>query len=179
MAAVVKLPLQSVEQIVDKAAKQSGAFLRIANHNSPAQFVISGERPALDLAAALVKEAKGRAVPLAVSGAFHSPLMSEPANAFAKVLEDLRWQPAQFPVCMNVTGQPERDPGVLKAMLTAQMTSSVLWTTTMQSLYAAGARRFVELGPKGVLTKLVGQNLEGKDDAIAQSAGSLDAVLAL
>jgi len=179
MAAVVKLPLSAVEPIVDRAAKQSGAFLRIANHNSPAQFVLSGEKPALDAAAALVKEAKGRAVPLAVSGAFHSPLMSEPANAFAKVLEGLRWSPAQFPVFMNVTGQGERDAGVLKAFLTAQMTSSVLWTTTMQALYAAGARRFVELGPKSVLTKLVGQNLEGADDAIAQSAGSLDAVLAL
>jgi len=176
MAAVVKLPLAIVEQIVDRAAKQSGAFLRIANHNSPAQYVLSGEKPALDLASALVKEAKGRAVPLAVSGAFHSPLMSEPANAFAKVLNDLRWQPASFPVCMNVTGQPERDPGILKALLTAQMTSSVLWTTTMQSLYAAGARRFVEIGPKAVLTKLVGQNLEGKDDAIAQSTGTLDAI---
>jgi [acyl-carrier-protein] S-malonyltransferase len=179
MAAVVKLPLSVVEPIVDKAAKQSGAFLRIANHNSPAQFVISGEKPALEAANALVKEAKGRAVPLAVSGAFHSPLMSEPANAFAKVLDDLRWQSATFPVFANVTGQPERDPGVLKAMLTAQMTSSVLWTTTMQSLYAAGARRCVELGPKSVLTKLVGQNLEGKDDIIAQTAGNMDAVAAL
>ena len=179
MAAVLKLPLATVEQIVDKAAKQSGAFLRIANHNSPAQFVISGERPALDAASALVKEAKGRAVPLAVSGAFHSPLMSEPANAFAKVLEGLRWQPAAFPVCMNVTGRLERDPGVLKAMLTAQMTSSVLWTVTMQSLYAAGARRFVELGPKNVLSKLAPQNLEGVEDAIAQSAGGLDALMAL
>ncbi|MHC1699883.1 MAG: ACP S-malonyltransferase [Humidesulfovibrio sp.] len=179
MAAVVKLPLEVVEGIVDKAAKQTGAFLRIANHNSPAQYVLSGERPALDAAGALVKEARGRAVPLAVSGAFHSPLMSEPANVFATILEGLRWQPARFPVCMNVTGLPERDPGILKALLTAQMTSSVLWTTTMQSLYAAGARRFVELGPKSVLTKLVPQNLEGRDDAIAQSAGSLDAVMEL
>jgi len=179
MAAVVKLPLSVVEPLVDRAAKTSGAFLRIANHNSPAQFVLSGEKPALEAAAALVKEAKGRAIPLAVSGAFHSPLMSEPANAFASVLDDLRWQPAVFPVFANVTGQPERDPGVLRAMLTAQMTSSVLWTTTMQSLYAAGARRFVELGPKNVLSKLAAPNLEGKDDIIAQSAGSLDAVLAL
>ena len=179
MAAVVKLPLSAVEPLVDRAAKTSGAFLRIANYNSPAQFVLSGEKPALDAASALVKEAKGRAVPLAVSGAFHSPLMSEPANAFAKVLEGLRWQPAAFPVCMNVTGQLERDPGVLKAVLTAQMTSSVLWTVTMQSLYAAGARRFVELGPKNVLSKLVSQNLEGVEDAIAQSAGGLDALMAL
>jgi len=183
MAAVVKLPLEVVEGIVDKAAKQTGAFLRIANHNSPAQYVLSGEKPALDLASALVKEARGRAVPLAVSGAFHSPLMSEPANVFATILESLRWQSAQFPVCMNVTGLPERDPGILKTLLTAQMTSSVLWTTTMQSLYAAGARRFIELGPKSVLTKLVGQNLEGPPngigDAIAQSAGNMDAVMEL
>ena len=183
MAAVVKLPLEVVEGIVDKAAKQSGALLRIANYNSPAQYVLSGERPALDAAGALVKEARGRAVPLAVSGAFHSPLMSEPANVFATILEGLRWQPAQFPVCMNVTGQPERDPGILQALLTAQMTSSVLWTTTMQSLYAAGARRFVELGPKNVLTKLALQNLEGANgdasDVIAQSAGNMDAVMDL
>ncbi len=179
MAAVVKLQLPTVEQIVDKAAKQSGAFLRIANHNSPAQFVISGEKPALDAAAALVKEAKGRAVPLAVSGAFHSPLISEAANEFAKVLDGLAWKKPAFPVCMNVTGTPESDPGILKTLATAQMTSSVMWTTTMQSLYAAGARRFAEIGPKGVLAKLVGQNLEGKDDAIAQGAGSLEAVLAL
>ncbi len=179
MAAVVKLPLEVVEDIVAKAAKQSGAFLRIANHNSPAQYVLSGEKPALDLAASLVKEARGRAVPLAVSGAFHSPLMSEPANAFATILESLRWQPAQFPVYMNVTGMPESNPGILKTLLTAQMTSSVLWTSTMQNLYASGARRFVELGPKSVLTKLVGQNLEGKDDALAQSAGNMDAVMEL
>lgn len=176
MAAVVKLPLETVEAIVAKAAGQSGAFLRIANHNSPAQFVISGEKPALDAASALVKEAKGRAVPLAVSGAFHSPLMSEPANAFAKVLDSLAWRPAAFPVYMNVTGQAETDPGVLKALLTAQMTSSVLWTVTMRGLYAAGARRFVELGPKSVLAKLALQNLEGKDDIIAQAAGTMDAV---
>lgn len=179
MAAVVKLPLATVEAIVAKAAGQSGAFLRIANHNSPAQFVISGEKPALDAANALVKEAKGRAVPLAVSGAFHSPLMSEPANAFAKVLDSLAWRTAAFPVFMNVTGQAGTDPGVLKAQLTAQMTSSVLWTVTMQGLYAAGARRFVELGPKSVLAKLALQNLEGVQDAIAQAAGNMDAVAAL
>jgi len=179
MAAVVKLPLEVVEAIVDKAARQSGAFLRIANHNSPGQFVISGEKPALDAAAALVKEARGRALTLAVSGAFHSPLMSEPANAFAAIITGLRWMPAQFPVFMNVTGQPERAPGMVQALLTAQMTSSVLWTTTMQGLYAAGARRFVEIGPKNVLAKLAPQNLDGRDDVIAQSAGTLDAVLAL
>jgi len=179
MAAVLKLPLTAVEPIVDRAAKTSGAFLRIANHNSPAQFVISGEKPALEAAAALVKEAKGRAIPLAVSGAFHSPLMSEPANAFAKVIEDLRWRKPDFPVVANVTGRPETDPGILKALLTAQMTSSVLWTTTMKTLYDAGARRFIELGPKSVLTKLVGQNLEGAQDITAQSVGSLEAVMGL
>jgi [acyl-carrier-protein] S-malonyltransferase len=80
---------------------------------------------------------------------------------------------------MNVTGQAETDPGVLKALLTAQMTSSVLWSVTMRGLYAAGARRFVELGPKSVLAKLALQNLEGKDDIIAQAAGTMDAVAAL
>jgi [acyl-carrier-protein] S-malonyltransferase len=179
MAAVLKLPLSAIEPLVQQAARQTGALLIIANHNSPAQYVLSGEKPALDAVAALVKEARGRLIPLAVSGAFHSPLMSEPANAFAKVIEGLRWSPAQFPVFANVTGQGETDPGILKALLTAQMTSSVLWTGTMRNLYAAGARRFVELGPKNVLSKLAPQNLEGKDDAIAMSAGNMEAVASL
>ena len=121
-------------------------------------------------------------MPLAVSGAFHSPLItdcSKGERVYTKVLDSLDWKKPAFPVCMNVTGTPESDPGILKTLATAQMTSSVMWTTTMQSLYAAGARRFAEIGPKGVLAKLVGQNLEGKDDVIAQGAGSLEAVQAL
>ena len=88
MAAVVKLDQETVEAIVENAAKSTGRELRIANYNSPAQFVISGEKEALDAAAEAVKEAKGRAIPLAVSGAFHSPLIREAADEFARLSGD-------------------------------------------------------------------------------------------
>ncbi|MBG0791022.1 MAG: ACP S-malonyltransferase [Desulfovibrionaceae bacterium] len=159
MAAVVKLPQDKVEAIVDQAAKETDKELRIANYNTPAQFVISGEQEALDAAEAQVKEARGRAIRLAVSGAFHSPLIQEAADEFAAFLETLAWNAPAFPVFHNATALPEPDPASVLAVMQRQMTSSVLWIQTMQALYASGVRRFIEVGPKGVLFKMLKANL--------------------
>jgi [acyl-carrier-protein] S-malonyltransferase len=165
MAAVVKLPQDKVEEIVAQAVEQSGKELRIANYNTPAQFVISGEAEGLDAAEALVKAAKGRAIRLAVSGAFHSPLIKEAADEFAAFLEALSWKAPAFPVLHNATALPEPDPAAIKATMQRQMTSSVLWIQTMRAMWAMGVREFVEVGPKGVLFKMLKANLgneEGK-----------------
>jgi [acyl-carrier-protein] S-malonyltransferase len=159
MAAVVKLDQATVEGMVDRAAADTGRELRIANYNSPAQFVISGEAEPLAAAAALVKEAKGRAIPLAVSGAFHSPLMGEAASEFAAFLAGLAWRAPEFLVYHNATALPEPDPAGILPVMQRQMTSSVLWIQTLQALWLAGVRRFVEVGPKNVLTKLLTPNL--------------------
>jgi [acyl-carrier-protein] S-malonyltransferase len=164
MAAVVKLTQDKVEDIVARAVKESGRELRIANYNTPAQFVISGEQEGLDSAEALVKEAKGRAIRLAVSGAFHSPLIKEAADEFAAFLETLSWNAPAFPVFHNATALPEPDPDAVMSIMQRQMTSSVLWIQAMQAMFATGVRRFVEVGPKGVLFKMLKANLGSEEE---------------
>lgn len=173
MAAVVKLPQDKVEEIVAEAVKQSGAELRVANYNTPAQFVISGEKEALDAAEPLVKEARGRAIRLAVSGAFHSPLIGEAADEFAAFLEGLAWREPAFPVFHNATALPEPDPADILAVMQRQMTSSVLWVQTVQAMRALGVNDFVEVGPKGVLTKMLKPNLAPDEGWTGRTVGSL------
>jgi len=123
----------------------------------------------------MCKELKGRAIPLAVSGAFHSPLMAEAAAEMAKPLKKADWSTPSMPVYMNVTGAAVTDPTVMLDLLSRQMTSSVRWIDTMGNLYADGARTFLEIGPKGVLSKMVKPNLEGKDDWKTLNVASLEA----
>lgn len=166
MAAVLKLPLDAIEEVVRAAKEATGKVLVIANYNSPGQYVISGEAAAVSAAAVLVKEHKGRAIPLAVSGAFHSPLMAEPAAELEKALRKAGLgAPSVAPVYCNVTGEPEADPAKALSLLCRQMTSQVRWIGTMGALYRDGARTFLELGPKGVLTKLVAANLKEVPEA--------------
>ena len=180
MAAVVKLPQDVVEEVVDKAIKQSGKELRIANYNSPAQFVISGEQAALEATDVLVKEARGRAIRLAVSGAFHSPLIQEAADEFAAFLGGLTWNAPTFPIFHNATALPEPDPAKVMEIMQRQMTSSVLWIQTLQTMWAMGVRDFTEVGPKNVLTKMLNPNLSNMDeDWAGVNIGNLEQAEAL
>ncbi len=179
MAAVLKLDTDTVLDIVAQAREASGAILIPANFNTPVQLVISGEQAALEAAAGLVKEHKGRYVPLPVRGAFHSPLMEEAAKELAGRLRKLDWRKPTFPVLSNVTGKPEQDPDALCGVMVRQMTSSVLWTSIVREAWAMGGRRFVELGPKGVLTRMLQPNLKGfvnGENCETVSVSTLDAV---
>jgi len=180
MAALLKLDQAGAEELVTAARAATGLELRVANYNTPGQFVISGRREAVDAAAALAKERKARAVPLAVSGAFHSPLMAEAAAEFGKALAGTEVRDAAFPVVMNVTGAPVRAAAELRAAVERQMTSSVLWTQGVTAMWELGARRFVECGPKGVLTRMLGAILDGKEFSAASCAdpASIEAALA-
>ena len=170
MAALLKLSREQVLELVETIARESGELLVVANYNTPVQFVASGTKKAIDMAANAVKEMKGRAVPLAVSGAFHSPLMNEAAKELEGAINALpktAWNRAKFPVYSNVTATPETDAEALKTLLARQMTSSVFWIDTIRNQWANKVRRFVECGPKTVLANMVGPNLKG----IAPAAG--------
>lgn len=152
MAAIIGLPDATVE---DVCASVEGLVIA-ANYNCDGQVVISGEKEAVAEACARLKEAGAkRALPLAVSGAFHSPLMEPARIELAKAIEATEIVEPVCPVYQNVTAAPETDPARIKANLLAQLTSPVRWTQSVKAMLADGAEAFVELGPGSVLQGLV------------------------
>jgi [acyl-carrier-protein] S-malonyltransferase len=125
----------------------------LANDNSPEQVVISGSPEGVDTILNRVK-AK-RAVPLKVSGAFHSPMMADAAQQFAAVLETIPFAEARVPVLSNVEPQPTVAGEVLKERLVGQMTGSVRWREIMLQLPELGVGKAIEIGPGKVLTGLI------------------------
>ncbi len=152
MAAVIGLPDETVEQI----CSQIDGVVVPANYNCPGQLVISGEVEAVTKACAAMKEAGAkRALPLAVGGAFHSPLMEPARVELAQAIENTEFHTPVCPVFQNVDAQPSTDPKVIKEKLLQQLTSPVRWTRTVLNMDAAGATEFIEVGPGAVLTGLV------------------------
>ena len=152
MAAVIKLPTETIEEI---CASCSGIVVP-ANYNSDGQIVISGEAEAIAEACAKMKEAGAkRALPLPVSGAFHSPLMEPARLELAEAIDKTPFREPVCPVYQNVTALPSTDPEVIKDNLLRQLTSPVRWTQTVQNMVADGADSFLEIGPGTVLQGLV------------------------
>ena len=169
MAAIVKLSLEKVEEIVTSVAQETGLALIVANYNTPGQYVISGDKAAVDMAGARAKEIKGRALPLAVSGAFHSPLMKEAADQLAAHMRKAVWHKPVCPVYSNVTACGLTDGESIREAMLSQMTSSVRWIDIIRAQYADGQRAFLEIGPKAVLSKMTGRIL---DDVPAEEYSS-------
>ena len=152
MAAVLALEDETVSEV---CASCEGLVIP-ANFNSPGQVVISGEAEAVAEACEKLKEAGAkRALPLAVSGAFHSPLMEQARVELAAAIDATPILEPACPVYQNVTALPSTDPAVIRENLLLQLTSPVLWTRTVQNMVADGADRFVEIGPGNVLQNLV------------------------
>jgi len=139
------------EQLEEKIQQIPDVVL--ANDNSPAQVVISGTPEAVQNLLAQIKVK--RAMPLKVSGAFHSPLMAEAAAEFQDVLQSVPFANALFPVLSNVEPMPTIEAAVLKNRLQRQMTSSVRWREISMQLPLEGIERVVEIGPGKVLTGLI------------------------
>ena len=161
MAAILKLEQPQVEALVEESLAETAGPLRIANYNTPAQFVVSGAKAAVTLACSKAKEHKGRGLELKVSGAFHSPLLAEANKELAIQLRKAVWRKPRFPVYSNVTGKAVRDGESARETLLQQMTSPVLWIDVVRHQYADGARRWLELGPKALLGKMVAPCLSG------------------
>ncbi len=166
MAAIIALTNEQVEEICQSV---EGVVVP-ANYNCDGQVVISGEKEAVDAACAKAKEAGAkRALPLAVSGAFHSPLMEPARVELAKAIEATEIVAPICPVYQNVTAHAETDPETIKSNLLAQLTSPVKWTQSVKNMLVEGADYFMEVGPGNVLQGLVKRisggmvTIEGKD----------------
>ena len=157
MAAVLNLEDSAVEAVCAEASQQTGGpGVVCANYNSPGQVVVSGEKSALEAAAALAK-ARGarRVVPLAVSIASHSPLMAGAAREFARSVEATHFREAAVPLIANVTGRPISAVGDIRRELVEQLINPVRWTASVQYMVAEGVTQFYEIGPKDVLAGLI------------------------
>ncbi len=181
MAALVKLDLDKVEAIVAEAAKETGQVLLVANYNTPGQYVISGEKEAVELAGVKARAVKGRSLPLAVSGAFHSPLMQEACEKLGEYMRRAVWRKPSCPVYSNVTATALHDGESIREAMLVQMTSPVRWIDSMRAQYADGCRTFLEIGPRPVLAKMVDRCLDGVADAPCEAmvVSSMEQVRAL
>jgi len=165
MMAVLRLPLDLLEETVKKVGDETGRLVRVANRNTPAQYVISGHKQALEMVYEELKEnaVRGKFFPLAVSGAFHTPMMADANAEFVKLLDKQDWQAAIFPIYSNVNGEPLTEPNLIRNAMRKQMTSSVQWVDTIANMWKNGVRRWIEFGPQGVTSRMVRPILSAAD----------------
>ncbi len=163
MAALLGFDREQLESVL---AEISGAVL--ANDNNAGQVVISGTPEAVEAVMSQVKSKK--ALKLNVSGAFHSPLMSEAAEQFKSVLDTVQFKAAEMPVLSNVDPIPSRNAGELKNRLTRQMTGSVRWREISLRLPEENVDRVIEVGPGKVLTGIIKRTCP---DLVLENVGSL------
>lgn len=154
MAAIVKLDDATVEQVCAEVTA-AGDVVVAANYNTPGQLVISGTLEGVAKASEKLKAIKGRVLPLAVGGAFHSPLMEPARVELAEAIERTLFHTPVCPCYQNVTALPVSDPNEIKRNLVAQLTSPVRWTATVQHMLADGATEFIEVGPGTALQGMV------------------------
>lgn len=175
MRAVVKLDAETVERLAGEAGEQCWPV----NYNSPLQTVVAGTPEACEKLDALVKEAGGRAMKVAVSGAFHSPFMAEAERGLAAYLADGHG-PAEpsVPVLANRTGEAyPADADERAELLASQVANPVQWVRTLQNMAASGVDTFIEVGPGKTLTGLVKRTLEGVTALPCETAEQLETVL--
>jgi [acyl-carrier-protein] S-malonyltransferase len=171
MSAVLGLDGTAVR---DAIAGMEGVW--VANDNAVGQVVISGTVDSVAEATVALSEAGARrVVPLAVSGAFHSPMMESAGVAFADLLIGAEFDDARIPVLQNTDPTPETNGDAIRHRLIAQITSPVRWTETMRSLTADGPIALIESGPGNVLTGLA-KRVEGVT-ALAVESASLESIV--
>ena len=152
MAAILGL----ADDVVENVCAEIKEVVVAANYNCPGQLVISGSNEGIQIACEKMKEAGARrALPLAVGGAFHSPLMEPAREELAAAIEATAFNTPKCPVYQNVDAKPYTNPEEIKANLIAQLTSPVRWTQTVENMVADGATHFIESGPGKVLQGLV------------------------
>jgi [acyl-carrier-protein] S-malonyltransferase len=156
MAAVLKMSDDDVEKACKEATDETGRAVQIANYNSPGQVVISGDKEALARAIELLRERGGRRIiRLAVSIAAHSPLMTTVIDDYRAAVDGTPFRMPKVPVVANISARPLLSESEIGDELVGQLTWPVRWTASVQWMIEQGVTRFIEVGPKDVLSKLV------------------------
>lgn len=155
MAAILGLERAALTAVTD-AVTNTGEIVQVANLNCPGQIVISGTAAGVQEASIQAKEAGAkRAIPLVVSGPFHSELMRPAAHKLDEAITSIDLQEAKIPVISNVTAGPVTESSVIKNLLVEQLYSPVRWEESVEKMIELGVTLFIECGPGKVLSGLV------------------------
>ena len=148
MAAIMKISPEQVEEICAGFEKAYPV-----NYNSPAQTVVAASQEEIDELCEKVKAVKGKAVKLAVSGAFHSPFMNGAADGLSEYLKDIELKEPNIPIYANATAQPYQDD--YKMLISAQVNHPVKWQKSVENMIENGVNTFIEVGVGKTLTGLI------------------------
>ncbi|UWR63027.1 ACP S-malonyltransferase [Phaeobacter inhibens] len=177
MAAILGLDLEAVRAVADEAAQ--GEVCQAANDNDPTQVVVSGAKAAVERAAEIAKE-KGakRAVMLPVSAPFHCALMQPAADVMAEALADVAITSPAVPLIANVRADAVTDPDEIRKLLVEQVTGSVRWRESVQSMAAKGVTEFWEIGAGKALSGMIrkiDRNLTSRQVGTAEDVAAITA----
>ena len=148
MSAIIGASIDKIESICDSVDCQ------IANINSDSQIVISGSEESIDLASESLKTIGAKVIPLSVSGAFHSKLMSQAKNKLTDIINISKFNEVSCPIVSNFNAKPNRSIEEIKHALIEQIDSPVQWSKSIKSLGKL-SNEFVEIGPKKVLSNII------------------------
>lgn len=176
MAAVLSMDPEALKELLKAVAPHE---VVIANLNSPGQIVISGGTEGIHRVVAALAERKIKAIPLAVSGAFHSFLMQPAADAFLPVLQQVSFKEPEQIVVANLTALPIMSPSLLPEQLAKHIVSPVRWVETLEYLNGIGVTHYVEVGPGKVLSGLIKKTLNSVFIAQVDTEDSAKKVLAI
>ncbi|MFA5778921.1 MAG: ACP S-malonyltransferase [Elusimicrobiota bacterium] len=153
MLAILGAEKNEVSEICTEASNTG--VCQAVNFNAPGQIVISGEIAAISKAKELAKTKKIKAIPLAVSGAFHSSLMKEAAEKMAEELKKYVFKNPKFPVVSNCDAEITTDGSKIPEKLVKQIASPVLWIDSINKIISNGCEIFIELGPKNIVSGMI------------------------
>ena len=178
MVVLRKMGLDEVKALL---AQVTAGLCEIANVNEPEQIVVSGAVAAMDQLVALAP--RKMALKLNVSVPFHCSMLRQAGEGFAQVLDATAMKDPAFPVWCNVDAKPNTTAAGARDALKRQFAGSVLWQQTIEGMFAAGVRHFVECGPKPTLVNMVkrialAKGIEGVETMAATTADEIAALAA-
>jgi [acyl-carrier-protein] S-malonyltransferase len=156
MGAVIGLSDEYIAKRIKEISEETGEAVYFANYNGPGQVVITGTKKGIRFACKAFKsEGAKRAIPLSISGSFHSPFMEEAGIELSKIIEKTKFNKPVCPVIQCVDGEAHTDTDEIKLNLIKHITHPVLWTSMVNKLDKWGVKEFYESGPDDTLQKIV------------------------
>lgn len=174
MRAVLGLTIEELDALLADFAGPGIAV--VANHNTPAQVVISGDEAGLDKATAICSDKGAKVIPLKVSVANHSPLVAGAVKDFAAFMDDIPFATPKVPVLFNVTASALSEPAEIKKTMARQIASRVRWLEIVNTMVAQQVEVIVELGPQKVLTGMMRKILPRKSGITCMQADTPEAM---